>query len=217
MTDNNSFYSFLIEISSLSGIIPMIFTLITLKYLKNYIIPIFVLVFISFAVEIINWEFTQFSQNNLYIFHLFTVVEFILMNLFYLFYFKQYFKPIIFITILPLFIIIAITEYYIKGASSMNNISTSVESILFVSYSLFLYFFVMKKSLIENLLSSSVFWLNSAVLIYFSGNLLLFIFSSYLAETENKNYFMLWATIHSFFNITFNLLLSIGFWKTREK
>lgn len=217
MNEQTSFFHILLNVSGLFGILPIILGLINLKYIKNYVVPLFILVFISLTVEIISWGFSQFSENNLYIFHLFTVVEFILISLFYIFYFKQYFKPIIFITLLPLFIIITITEYYIKGANCMNNISTSVESILFVSYSLFLYFFVMKKSLIENLLSSSIFWLNSAVLIYFSGNLLLFLFSSYLAETENKNYFILWATIHSFFNITFNLLLSIGFWKTREK
>lgn len=217
MTENLSFYTFLAEISSLSGVIPIIFALLIIKHLKNYILPIFVLVFISLAVEIINWNFNKFSQNNLYIFHLFTVVEFILISLFYAVYFKQYFKPLIFIILIPLFLIIAITEYYTKGAASMNNISASAESIILVSYALFLYYFVMTKSLIEHLLSHSIFWFNSAVLVYFSGNLLLFIFSSYLAETENKNYFMLWATIHSFFNITFNLLLSIGFWKTRVK
>ncbi len=217
MNDDFSFYTFLAAISGLSGIIPIIFALITIKYQKNYILPIFILVFISFLVEIINWTFTQFSQNNLYIFHLYTIIEFVLLGLFYTYYFKQYFKPTIFIIIMPLFLIIAITEYCIKGTGNMNNISTSTESIILVSYALFLYYFVMTKSLIENLLSHSIFWFNSAILVYFSGNLLLFVFSSYLAETKNENYFMLWATIHSFFNITFNLLLSLGFWKTRVK
>ncbi len=217
MNEKTSFFYILLDVSGIFGILPIILGLINLKYIKSYVVPLFILVFISLSVEMISWGFSQFSQNNLYIFHLFTVIEFTLITLFYILYFKKYFKPIVFLILIPVFLIIAITEYTIKGAGCMNNITTSIESILFVSFSLFLYYYVMTKSLIENLFSSSVFWLNSAILIYFSGNLLLFIFSSYLAETEQENYFILWATIHSFFNITFNLLLSLGFWKTRKK
>lgn len=215
MKNDLSFYRLLASISGLSGMLPVIFAFINIKHIKKHLSPIFILLLISLIIEIIDWKFSKFSQNNLDIFHLFTIIEFILISLFYILYFKQYIKPLTFVIIIPIFLIIAITEYIVKGPGCMKNISTSVESILLVSYSLFFYFFVMKRSLYENILTVSTFWINSAVLTYFSGNLLLFVFSSYLNATDMKNYTFLWATIHSFFNIMFNILLSIGFWKIR--
>lgn len=215
--DTTYFYYFLITLSSISSIAPIVISLINLKFIKTYFTPYFALIIISLVFEISNVLSAQFSHSNLYLIGLYTEIEFTLISLFYIMYFKTYFKPIFFWIMIPVFFIIAIIEYVMKGFSHMNNLATSMESIIFVGYSLFFYFYVMQKSLHENLLSTPVFWLNSAVLTYFSGNLLLFIFSNYLAQNASTKYMIMWATMHTFFNIMYNIFLSVGFWKTKEK
>lgn len=97
----------------------------------------------------------------------------------------------------------------------MNNFSTSLEAILLSLFALFSFLFVMRKLIFENILSEPFFWINSGVLFYFSGNLLAFTFSNYVYTHQQPYYNTLWA-IPRFLNIFFNILICIGFWKTRR-
>ena len=99
----------------------------------------------------------------------------------------------------------------------MDNYSVSIECIVLASYSLYFFYIVLQKLLFENLLKEPVFWINSAVLIYFMGNFLLFLFSNDLLKSNIHQHIVLWGIIHSFCNICFNLLLIVGLWKTRRQ
>lgn len=98
----------------------------------------------------------------------------------------------------------------------MDNLAMSMEAIVFISFALFFYFHVMKNLITDHLSDYAPFWFNSAVLVYFLGNSLLFIFCNYLYATERTKYAIMWTIVHSFFNIIYNILLSIGFWKIKR-
>ncbi len=57
-----------------------------------------------------------------------------------------------------------------------------------------------------------MFWINTAILIYFSGNLFLFIFNDYLVSVLKNNLEVYWS-FHNLLNIAKNLLFAIGLWQ----
>ncbi|MBA3683208.1 MAG: hypothetical protein H0W73_18890 [Bacteroidetes bacterium] len=116
-----------------------------------------------------------------------------------------------------MFFLAAYIDYKLNGLKSMDNFSTSLESIIFIFYSISFFYYALKNLIFENLLSTPLFWLNTAILIYFSGNLILFVFSNYMAQTDPVKYGILWAVIHTFFNVLYNVLLSVGFWKAKNR
>ena len=56
-----------------------------------------------------------------------------------------------------------------------------------------------------------IFWVNVAVLVYFSGNLFVFMLSDYLVTVLKDNLIVYWS-FHNFLSIVKNILLAIGFY-----
>jgi hypothetical protein len=203
--------------SSGLSLVPFVISIINFTKIDLILKPIFWLVVINVTVEILSFVFLQLNFSNKYMLHYFTVVEFGLISLFYSFFLKDYFKPLLIYLLIPVFLLAAIIDYKVYGLSSSYNFSSSVECILLIFYSLFFFYYVLKNLIFENLLSTPVFWINTAVLFYFSGNLILFVFSNYMAVIDPLKLAILWSVIHTFFNLLYNVFLSIGFWKTRVK
>jgi hypothetical protein len=59
--------------------------------------------------------------------------------------------------------------------------------------------------------SLPMFWINSAVLIFFSGNLFLFALTHYLVHILNDNLVVYWG-FHNLLNIVKNILFAAGFY-----
>lgn len=203
-------------ISQSVSIFPFLVAVINFKKVKDYLIPVFALLIVNVIIEIISRFFGDSGINFGVVFHVFTVLEFFLLSLFFASFFKSYFNPFIIYLIIPVFFIVAYLDYRINGLNSISNFSTSVESIILSLYALFFYYYALKKLIFENLLSTPVFWINTAVLFYFSGNFVLFVFGNYLTRVDGDTYIFLWAIIHSFFNVLYNVFLTIGFWKAKS-
>ncbi|MES2394909.1 MAG: hypothetical protein V4549_02850 [Bacteroidota bacterium] len=212
----NSFYDYLDSISILFSVLTFIVGLLCIKSIKGYLVPLFLIVLVSFITEIISVVYASSNINNFYIFHLFTILEFILISFFYILFFKKYLRPVFLLLPIPVFLIVAFIDYRINGLNSMDSLSASVEAILLSVYALVSFFFVMQKLLFENILSEPFFWINFGILFYFSGGLLIFAFSNYFLAFEPLNQNALWS-IPQFLNIFYNILISIGFWKARAK
>ena len=214
--DSNSFYYYLGYISTLFSAFSFFVGLLCIKSIKGFLVPLFLIVSISFVIEIVNVVLVRSNINNLIIFRFYTVVEFILISFFYYIFFRKYFRSSYFLIAIPLFLIIAFIDYKINGLNSLDNFSSSIGTILLSLNALFSFLFVIRKLLFENILSEPFFWINSGILFYFSGNLLVFSFSNYFLATELSNHSALWS-IPQFLNIVYNILISIGFWKARAK
>jgi|GEM_PF-2935738 len=210
--DNNRL---LVSLSQCLSLFPFLGALINIKKIKECLLPVFVLLFVNVAVEIIATIYIEFDKNTNEILHVFTVIEFSLLSLFFAFFFKKYFNPIVIYISIPLFFIVAYVDYKINGLNSADNFSVSVESFILVIYTLFFFYYVLKNLIFDNLLAQPVFWISTAVLFYFSGNFVLFVFANYMMRVDLDKYLLLWSIIHTFFNVLYNIFLGIGIWKTR--
>jgi hypothetical protein len=208
-------YDVLMDVSIASSFLPLIISVIHYRHLNELLRPLFILFVISGVIEITNKVHLEIGVNNLYIFHIFTVLEFTLISLFYSRFFKRYFNSILIKIPIILFLGVCVVDYAINGFKFIDSFSISIESIVLIFYSLLLFYLVLKNLVFDNLLAAPVFWINTAILVYFSGNLVLFVFSNYMMANSNNTHFILWALIHSFLNIVYNILLSFGFWKTK--
>lgn len=206
-------YQYFQYFSSGFVIIPLIIGFINKNYKNKSTAPVFILLFATFFIEIINVICSLKGINNMVIFDVYTLLEFILFILFY----KQFFDSVkpssIHYLLIILFLGVATLDtFFINDYMTINNFSASVESIVFILYSLLAFFFIMKRLMFQNLLNNSFFWINIAILIYFAGNLFLFLFSNHLQKNDQAQYLAVY-NIHSVTNIIYYILISIGFWK----
>ncbi len=217
MNDTGLLFKIITYTSAISSFIPFAIASINFRKLERYFNCLFFLLFINVVMELINFIISKFGGSNQYIYYYFTAVEFTLISLFYSLFFKSYFHPLLINLLIPLFILTVYIDYKVYGINSTYNFSASIEAIVFIIYSMSFFYYVLKNLVFDNLLTTPVFWVNTGILFYFSGNFILFMFSNYLIKNQPEKCAVLWMVIHTFFNLLYNILLSIGFWKTRNK
>jgi hypothetical protein len=204
-------------ISSSAAMIPLIFAFINFKHVRDYTWPLLIYFIASFIIEVIlNIQFAFRLKINLPAFT-YTILEFTLISLFYYRFFRQYMKADIINIITILFMLVSMAGVYVYGLQKTDLYARAVESFILTTYCLFLFYYVLKNLIFDNLLNSPIFWINTAILFYFAGNLVIFIFSEYISKHQTNSYMLLWASIHTFFNVSMNILFGIGFWKLRTK
>ncbi|MES2285302.1 MAG: hypothetical protein V4547_06395 [Bacteroidota bacterium] len=214
--NSNTYYDYLGYITTFFSLPTLIIGLLCFKTVKGYLIPLFVYVSVSFITEMINFVLSESGINNMFIFRFYTIIEFILLSFFYSMFFRKYLRSSYLLFLIPVFSIVAFIDYKINGLKAIDNFSSSVSALLLSLYALISFLFVMRKLIFENILSEPFFWINSGVLFYFSGNLLVFAFSNYVKTYQESYYDALW-TIPQFLNIFYNILICIGFWKARAR
>lgn len=203
--------------SSFFVIVPLIIGLILRIFTKKGVLFIYFLTLFSFFIEILNITFAFSGHNNLFLQDIYTPVEFILFALFYRSFFDSFSKSPIHFALIGAFVCVAIFDsFFVNDFFTINNFSDSLEAVVFILYSLTAFFFIMKRLMFEDLLNTAFFWINIAILIYFAGNLFLFMFSNYLQNNDRDQYLAVY-NIHSITNIIYYILISIGFWKSAKK
>ena len=207
----------LVIISQAISVLPLVVGIICFRFLKSYLRPIFLLTIVAAFTEIIIYLFRITNHNILVGSYTYTLIEFILLSLFYIRFFSVYFKTYIFTINIFVFLLLCFISSCFFGNQLANQYNTAVESLVLTCYCLYLFYFLIKNLLFDNLLETPVFWINTAVLFYFTGNLMIFVFNAYIAGHLSERNALLWNVTHTFFNVSMNILFSIGFWKARAK
>lgn len=207
----------LISISTTISLLPLAISLYNYKLLKPNLIPLFILLIASVIIESSSFALSTHNYSSSLLYFFYTLIEFILLNWFYQKFFTPYGKTKIFIINLIAFLLLCFIYLMFQNVRNTNHFSMILESILMTFYSLLLFYVILKNLLYQNLLKEPIFWINTAILFYFSGNLILFVFRSYILHHYSEKFSFLWGSIHSFFNILMNVFFSIGFWKLRAK
>jgi hypothetical protein len=200
--------------------IPLIIGIIRIKKFSKAEKILFALLCISMLSEIMIFILFKYRLNNLFVSRVQGMAEFILLSFFFNYVFSEQnissVRALIIKILIFVFIGVAIFDLYVNGFNSMDNISLTTECILLMVYSVLAFFHLIQRPVFDNILKAPLFWFNTAILTYFSGNLFLFIFSNYIENHFSKVSPALWG-IHSLLNIAFYILITIGFWRTEPK
>ncbi|HWY10428.1 MAG TPA: hypothetical protein VN026_03830 [Bacteroidia bacterium] len=213
---NQNIYRIFEVVSAVFELLPFVIVFIVIKKIKQYCIPLIVVVCLGIVTEVTNYICSNNGINNYFILRIYTIVELVLISLFYVLFFRKHFKSNFLFIPIPSFCVVAFIDYKINGINNFDNYAAAFEALTFSIFSLWSFFFISKNLIFEKITLEPFFWINTAVLFYFGGNLVLFIFNDYLIAHESSNHIALWA-IHSVLNIFYNILIAIGFWKTKRQ
>jgi len=94
---------------------------------------------------------------------------------------------------------------------NINSYTLVVESIIIIFYSLYYFYWLIEKLPTTQLHRLPMFWLNSAWIFFFSGNLFFFVFISYLVNVEKNDLLVYW-TLHNILKAIEVLMIVSALW-----
>lgn len=146
-------------------------------------------------------------QPNLYLLHLYTIVDFILLSLI--------FKPVLpqFLSKVLLFgftLFATISSVFFEHLKTENVLNRSLSALILMFYALSFFTKTLREMKILNLRTEPLFWISVGVLFYNAASFFIFLFSHYLTPIHD-----LWYTyfgIHAIFTILLYLFYTIALW-----
>lgn len=174
------------------------------------------LLFIAGFIQLTAWLLWMNRSNNLYLLHIYTISEFILLTIVYKKLLSDLLKPWFFLILTSVFLSFAIADaFFLNGVMRYNTFSRPAEAFIILIYSI-LYFVQLLRSLqVQRLESEPFFWINSAILLYFSSSLFLFILSNSILGVSLAMNKIIWS-LHAILAWIMYTTVSIGLWKARR-
>lgn len=208
---NPDLLSTFVNISSFSIVIPLAIALFQLKTASREQLILTTLVACSFITEVIaNLLWYQFI-NNLAVYNSYALVNF---NLLFLLYYYQFGsktkKFMVFVQIL--FNILAVLNtLFLQKISIFNSNLTTSAALVLIACALAYFYKLLKEIKYQKLEKNPLFWINSGVILYYSGSLILFLLGNVLAYPSLEVALAAWG-LNSFFNLLLNTAYSIALW-----
>ncbi len=165
-------------ISSLLVFIPFIAGLMRINRLDKSLKVIFYLVCVAFISNLLMIYFGLVYKDNVWIGHIYTILEFFFIIIFYYKLFERdVFKKIITILIAVFVIIVAFNKIYLESFHKIDNYTLTISSILLlITTSMFLVDFLSRNLIIN--IKDYRFILTVGFMIYFGGDLFIFALSN---------------------------------------
>ncbi len=168
------------------------------------------LVILPFLVLWINHDAYQ-QKNNMYLKHVLAHFEIIIFSIYYYFLFEKLFFKRLVLGLFIGYVIFTIydTIFFEQFTVYPANIGF-VYSLMVILYSLLFFFEIYEKGEVLYIERHPHFWINSALLIYYSGTLFLGLFVNYLMYKIPREKFFDFDKFFSAMTIVFNVLVCIG-------
>lgn len=109
-----------------------------------------------------------------------------------------------------------INYLYIQGPSILNSNSHTVSAVIMIFLSLMYFRHLLIELPEEYIHKLPMIWVNLSVLVYYSGNIFLFIVNNYLTDGIEGNQRLMWV-IHNSLNSMKNFLFTIAIWQSLRK
>jgi hypothetical protein len=203
-------------ISGFSIALPLAIGLIKLKSLGREFGLVFVFIIISFAVEIITDIMSINRHNNLWLGNIFFLLECFFWSVIIRRWLEtRKIRLFILIFLAAYLVFWGFTTFFVLDFYKFNSYARAIESFVFVFLSCFLLIAVSTDTT-QVIFKNPKFWFGSALLIYFSVNLIVFGTVNYISSNQGQLMNNTWM-IHSVTNIFANLLFGVGFLCIRKK
>lgn len=172
-------------------------------------------ILVALITEIISRGLAIFKYTNLFLLHIYTLLEFLTWSLFYRIVFQnnprfQAFIPWA-ITIIALLIIG--NSVFLEPLNSFNSNAKTLVQIALISYGVYYLFEAFGKTDLSEPTQRSIVLINFAVILYYSGSLFIFMFSKFLAGQHVAESWqrILWI-INALLVGLFQVLIFFGLW-----
>jgi|GEM_PF-1701375 len=217
MSHEINFFSALTYISSAFAFFPFFQGILKRRKLVIELKLIWILILLSIFTDLLCGVFSlKLNVSNLILLNIYIVLETILLLVIYFIIIKSHIWKLIIPILIGFFIFYMLCFLNFKNIKTLDSILLTSESLSVTTLSIIYFHNLLKYHEHKNILSFPFFWINTAVMFYFVGNLFLHLFSSYLQEHALFAFYELWGLWHSLLNILFYSLISIGFWQIKQ-
>jgi len=198
--------------------IPLILGLIKYKQLDKSLKIVFYFVLFGTATEVFTKIYsTFFFKNTMPIGHVYITLSFLIMGLFYFNELKAYVNKKIIVGLIFLFEIFSVINViFIQSIFDFANITGAIGAMILFLFSIVLFSKVMTEAKIEKLSKEPILWINTAVLIYYSGNFFYYVLFNY-SLTISMEFATTTVKFAMGLNILFYLFVAVGFLKVKKQ
>jgi len=176
------------------------------------------LIFFAVATESISRIFWFFKVSNLFLWPIYITVEFGLLLWMYSFVLDQAWLSKSWKWMVVGFVVtVLIREVGQSGHSVwIDNAGRSIESVVTIFLALAYFYKVFQELKVQNLLHEPFFWVSAGLLLFFSGNFLIFIFMNFILLYSKGLNDQIWV-IHALMNYMLYITYTIALWVGRGK
>ena len=170
---------------------------------------------LNFITEIFSKLLFRLHIENLFLLHIYTLLEFITWSLFFrqLFLNKKWVQKIFFWFMGCVSILIIANTLFLEPINGFNSNAKTLVQLILIGYAIFYFFNAFGKIDLRQNLARATSIINFAVIIYYSGSLFIFMVSKLLADQNvaDNHQYGYWA-INAMLNLIFQILILIGLW-----
>ncbi|MEQ8473341.1 MAG: hypothetical protein RIC35_19245 [Marinoscillum sp.] len=174
-------------------------------------------IFLSAVIELVSKVMWYQGENNLPLLHLYVLIGFILLAMFYRSILQGFIPPKLISAVIAGFTLFTIiNSAFIEPLTTFNSLALTVQSVLMIILCVFTFLVLMNDIVREKRqdLLSSLNWINSGLFLYYLSSLMVFYlgdqFIQYYSALTNQ---YLWS-MHSFFAMIMYICLIVGLWKS---
>lgn len=150
------------------------------------------------------------SGNNLPLYHLYLVIESTGLLMLFRFRFSGNRKKWLIGIAIGLVMVTVLNAIVGQGLHQIPTYTRSIEAIIMAALSLYYFRHVFVEGQVKRLDKSFWFWISAGLLLYFTSNLLLFIFTNSLTNREDQLFLGVWA-IHAGLNFLLYGFYAVAF------
>lgn len=200
--------------SAFSAGFALIYVVLTLRAQQPWLWPLSVLVLVSALTEYLAHPQVHRqlfgTTTNLPALHVYTALQTVLLILVFRRHLGELLKPWAPWMMAVLFCgFAAVNAVYIDGINNFNPHARALQSIILLLVAISYLFRLLGDRALRRLTEESLFWVSAAIILYFSGNFLIFMASEPLLDAPGLLIGL--YSIHSILNILANLLYILAF------
>ncbi len=175
-------------------------------------------VYFAFAIQVVSGVMWFQGINNLWLLHVYTLGEFILLTLFYFHNIPNlsrqqqlFIKGIL----IGGSIFIVVNSVFLQPINIYNSHGKAASCVLICLFGLFYYVRDLKQPYVRDLIPArtAMMVINSSIFIYFSGQFFFFMMGNYMADFFDRDLNIKIWVFYSILNVLFYAILLFGLWK----
>lgn len=155
-------------------------------------------------------------KNTLPFINVYIIISFLLLGFYYFIILEKFVKKgIILFLILGFEVLFIFNLVFIQSWLEYPTIFSSIRNILLVAFSIIYFYKIMIEENIKNLWKEARIWINTGVLLYFSGILFSTVLFNFILE-YSREFSKLTLMYFSILNVLFYIFIAVGFWKAKK-
>jgi len=200
-------------LSAFSSILPLYFVMRRRQLLRKQVFALLTgLLLISLVSDMVCYILAKSSIPTMPVINVYFILSFLVLSLLYACLLHDV-KEYIYKIAIACVVFFLIDSLFVQGVKVIQSYTTTLCSVITIGYCFILYYDLITNLPSFNISRNYLFWLNTGVVFYYSFNLLLFVFSTYVFINLSAYEVMAMWLFHNLNNIIKHVLFSIAIYR----